>query len=457
MSYLSEMRKNEAWVVSVDMGYGHQRAAYPFRDIAFGRIITANTDACVSPEEKGLWAKFQAFYEGLSRAQNIPVIGPWIWRAYDRFQAICPHYPFRDLSKPSIGSSRLYSLIRRGFGASVVTCTREREDLPLLSTFYAVALAADYAGRRDVFCVITDSDINRVWVANDPKRSRVNYLAPTALSRRRLLQYGVADERIFVTGFPLPEENVATARKDLLRRLEVLDAKATFRARYRAAMGQPTSETIPKAETTGRALSITFAVGGAGAQAKTARDILESLARSSLKEGLMRLNLVAGVRQEVRDYFMEIIRERGLDAELGKSVRVLFTATKDDYFPAFNALMRETDVLWTKPSELCFYAGLGIPIVMSPPLGAHEERNQAALMKAGAGYRQEDPRAAAEWLSDWTQNGLLAIGAFNGYLHVPNRGTENIKRVLFASDRSNVQLEAVPPALRDPRSNEKVI
>jgi hypothetical protein len=445
------MRKNEAWIVSADMGYGHQRAAYPFRDIAFERIIVANTDACVSPKERALWAKFQAIYEGISRARSIPVIGSWIWRAYDRFQAIRPHYPFRDLSKPSIGSNRLYSLIRRGFGASVVTCTREREELPFLSTFYAMALAADYAGRRDVFCVITDSDINRVWVANDPRKSRVNYLAPTALSRVRLLEYGVADERIFVTGFPLPEENVATAREDLARRLEILDAKGTFRARFWATLGQPAPATISNDDRTGSALSITFAVGGAGAQAETAGDILESLA-PSLKERRMRLNLVAGVRQKVRDYFIKIIGDLGLGAELGKSVRVLFTATKDEYFPTFNALLRETDVLWTKPSELCFYAGLGIPIVMSPPLGAHEERNQTALMRAGAGYRQEDPRAAVEWLSDWTQNGLLAIGAFNGYLHVPNCGTENIKRVLFAPDRSSVELRGVPPTLREPHS-----
>jgi hypothetical protein len=451
MSYSSDMRKNEAWIVSVDMGYGHQRAAYPFRDIAFRSIITANTDPCVSTKERALWAKVQAFYEGISRAQRIPIIGPWIWRAYDRLQAISPYYPFRDLSKPSLGSACLQSLIRRGFGASVVTCTREREDLPFLSTFYAVALAADYAGRPDVFCVVTDSDINRVWVANDPKKSRVNYLAPTALSRVRLLEYGVAEERIFVTGFPLPEENVATVREDLVRRLEILDAKGTFRARYRVALGQPAPATISKGQRTDRSLSITFAVGGAGAQATTARYILESLSRA-LKEGRMRLNLVAGVRQDVRDYFMEIIRACGLELELGKSVRVLFTPTKDEYFPTFNALLRETDVLWTKPSELCFYAGLGIPIVMSPPLGAHEERNQTALMRAGAGYPQEDPRAAVEWLSDWTQNGLLAIGAFNGYLHVPNRGTENIKRLLFAPDRSSVELKGVPPTLRDSHS-----
>jgi hypothetical protein len=37
---------------------------------------------------------------------------------------------------------------------------------------------------------------------------------------------------------------------------------------------------------------------------------------------------------------MSIIRARGLEPELGKSVRVLFTATKDEYFPTFNALVQ---------------------------------------------------------------------------------------------------------------------
>ena len=28
--------QSKAWVVAVDMGYGHQRAAYPLKDIAYG-------------------------------------------------------------------------------------------------------------------------------------------------------------------------------------------------------------------------------------------------------------------------------------------------------------------------------------------------------------------------------------------------------------------------------------
>ena len=59
----------------------------------------------------------------------------------------------------------------------------------------------------------------------------------------------------------------------------------------------------------------------------------------------------------------------------------------------------------------------------------------------GDGQGQEDPRAAAEWLTDWANNGLLALNAFQGYFHMPRLGTENIKRLLFAPDRSRVAMD----------------
>ena len=43
------------------------------------------------------------------------------------------------------------------------------------------------------------------------------------------------------------------------------------------------------------------------------------------------------------------------------------------------------------------------------------------------------PCAAAEWLTDWADNGLLALNAFQGYFHMPRMGTKNIKRLLFAA------------------------
>jgi hypothetical protein len=427
---------DQAWVVAVDMGYGHQRAAYPFRDIACERVITANTDASVSADERKLWVTFQGFYEGVSRIQRVPVVGPSLWRLYDSFQAISPHYPFRDLSQPTFGSMRLQRLLGRGFGAGAVEYTRSRPELPLLTTYFAFALAADRAGRSDIFCVVTDTDINRIWVAEMPRQSRIVYLAPTPLNRVRLLQYGVPAENVFVTGFPLPEENTRAAVTDLRRRLAVLDAGGNFRRRFE---GMLASELGGTGNAPAGPLSITYAIGGAGAQADMARDILASLARP-LRDGLMRLNLVAGTRPEVETFFREAIAAQGLEPELGRSITILSAPTKDGYFARFNLLLHETDVLWTKPSELCFYAALGLPIVMSPPLGAHEVRNQEVVMKVGAGQRQEDPRAAAEWLTDWCRNGLLAFNAFNGYLLMPREGTANIKKLLFASDRSQVDL-----------------
>ena len=93
---------DQAWVVAVDMGYGHQRAAYPFRDIAYEGIITANTGAMVDPAERKRWMTLQGLYEGVSRVNKLPVIGPWLWRTYDRFQAISPTTPSATCpSRPS--------------------------------------------------------------------------------------------------------------------------------------------------------------------------------------------------------------------------------------------------------------------------------------------------------------------------------------------------------------------
>ena len=416
------------------MGYGHQRAAYPFRDIARERIITANRDTVVGAHEKKLWTQFQGFYETVSRLGRVPLIGPWLWQAYDYFQSISPFYPFRDLSKPTFASLRLHRMLNKGFAKSVPDYAR-RENIPFLTTFFAVALAADLLELPDVSCVVTDSDINRIWVAEKPAESRVVYFAPTARAEKRLRLYGVSADRIFMTGFPLPDENISTVRDDLARRIGVLDPKGAFRAKYRQLLASELGPIPPPTQP----LTIVFAVGGAGAQAEIARQILISL-RPALEGGRARIHLVAGTRLEVNCFFLETVREVGLEEELGKSVHVLSALSKTSYFAKFNEVLCEADVLWTKPSELSFYCALGLPIVMTPPIGSHEECNSDWLIKNGAGLPQEDPTATADWLFDWVDRGLLAISAFNGFYHAPRHGTENIKALLFSKDRSQVKI-----------------
>ena len=84
----------KAWIVSVDMGYGHQRAAYPLKDISYKRIITANSDKIITPKEKRRWARAKWFYEGISRFSGFPLIGRLFFEIYNLFQRIPTLYPF---------------------------------------------------------------------------------------------------------------------------------------------------------------------------------------------------------------------------------------------------------------------------------------------------------------------------------------------------------------------------
>ena len=36
-----------AWIVSADMGYGHQRAVFPLKEIAEGGLITVGKNYCL--------------------------------------------------------------------------------------------------------------------------------------------------------------------------------------------------------------------------------------------------------------------------------------------------------------------------------------------------------------------------------------------------------------------------
>src|SRR5271157_6102647 len=64
-----------AWVATADMGLGHQRAAYPLRDIAEGGLITLGKAENTSNGEHKLWERLRRSYEFLSRTKSWPIIG----------------------------------------------------------------------------------------------------------------------------------------------------------------------------------------------------------------------------------------------------------------------------------------------------------------------------------------------------------------------------------------------
>ena len=68
----------KAYVVTVDMGYGHQRAVFPLRDFTDGEIINANKYAGIPKSDERKWEGGRKLYESISRLKSIPLIGDWI-------------------------------------------------------------------------------------------------------------------------------------------------------------------------------------------------------------------------------------------------------------------------------------------------------------------------------------------------------------------------------------------
>jgi hypothetical protein len=421
-----------AWIVAADMGLGHQRAAHALAHLAHEGILIAGDPRTTDEEEARLWRRFRWTYEFVSRAKDVPLVGGAMFAVLDSLLQIPPFYPLRDRSKPALNNWIVERLMRQGLGRSVLARLRTRR-LPVVTTFYAPALVADRAHCAPVYCGICDADLNRVWVASDPAQSHVLYLAPCGRVMRRLRQYGVPDDAIFITGFPLPRGNVGgpgmeTLKTDLLRRLGRIDPRGRFRSVYGATVREMLGGDPPPADR-GARVTVTFAVGGAGAQTEIGVALARSL-RPGILDGRFRLALVAGVNPEVEQLFRETTVRLGLGDALGHGLLVVREETKAAYFDRFNALLRETDVLWTKPSELSFYSALGLPIVMAPPIGAHEVKNLRWLTDKGAGLPQDDPELALEWLGDLLRDGVLAERAFSGFVKNRKLGVYKIEEVL---------------------------
>lgn len=434
----------KAYIVTVDMGYGHQRAVHPLRHLAainphiavdpHDPIISANVYPGIPKSDRARWEGGRGIYETISRMKKLPIIGPIAFGALDKLQEIEPFYPKRDQSDASLQVKQIYSMIRKGWGKDLID-KLNTNPLPYVTSFFSTAFFAEEHGYKGpIYCLCTDTDISRAWVALEPKKSKIIYFAPTKRVQQRLIQYGVHEERVIFTGFPLPTENIGTKRtqkalrESLGCRISNLDPKGVYQRKYKATLDQYLGARYCKLKSK-HPLTITFAVGGAGAQRDIGITILQSL-RARISKGDVRLNLVAGARKDVYDYYQTEIKALNLNKNVGKNVNIVYAESKTDYFHQFNEVLMTTDIVWTKPSELSFFAGLGLPIIMSPTIGSQEEFNRSWLHAIGAGFEQEDPRYTHEWLFDWLDSGWLAQAAMEGFMDAPKFGTYSIEEVI---------------------------
>lgn len=425
-------RANTPLIVAIDMGYGHLRPAHALAEQLGLEVLHADREPIATPDERRRWANVRAFHESGSRISQIPVLGWPMRQLFDRVSAIDRLHPLRDLSAATMGVRALEHQIKRGIGASLMA---HLEDCggPLITTFYAPAIIADRLGYERVACVVTDSDINRVWAPMRPHDTNIRYLVPTDRTRQRLLAYGVPPDQVVVTGFPLPHclvgKNLERLKANLSRRLSRLDPTGVFHNQYGDELAHSLGDASIQHE--GDSPLLTFAVGGAGAQAEIAGEFLPSLA-PLLTSGAIRVALIAGVRNEVAHQFERAVQRSGLSGQLGETVTICVEDSFVSYLDAFNDILADTDILWTKPSEMTFFAALGIPLVFSPAVGHHEHHNRRWAIENGAGMRQRDPQTTADWITELLRDGTFANAAWCGFRRFPKRGTYRILEVLRA-------------------------
>ncbi len=413
------------------MGYGHQRAAMPLLPLAEeGRLIIANDYDGIPDTDYRMWHSAERLYSFVSRLKGRGWLGRMVFAAFDHFQGIPDLWNGGNQTAPTFQLRQIYRRMSEGWGRHLIEKFLAKP-LPLITSYFVVAHMAEYWNYpAPVLAIVTDTDIPRAWAPLDSSASRITYLASTPWSARRLELYGVRKENIVLTGFPLPEELVGDkdkyAKEYLRRRLTRLDPQGAYRKKY-AELIRKHVGTDTKKNKRG-AVSITFAIGGAGAQTELAKDLFGLI--ELIRRGKISLNLIAGVSERAAAKFRGIVGKAGLTNLLGNGVDIVQARNKEESYRRFNEVLKTTDVLWTKPSELSFYAALGIPIVMSQSIGAHENRNREWLLENGAAMDQKNPRRADEWLWAQVESGRLAEMAMNGFLNLERRGLSNIKKAL---------------------------
>lgn len=424
----------KSWIISINMGYGHQRTAYALRDLATRKkIINANDYKDIPEKDRIIWESSRKFYEFISRFKKAPIIGNFVFSLFDKTQKINDFYPKKDESACGFNHRGIYSLFKKGWGKDLIKRLSSKDKKPFVSTFFTPAFMAEelkYSGK--IYCVVCDADIARSWAPLKPKKSSIKYFAPNKRTVDRLRLYGVKKENIFLTGYPLPMENIGKKKEilkeDLKKRIINLDPLGNYKKHYGGLLHEKLGELPDKSD---HPLTIMFPVGGAGTQKETGIEFLKQL-RNNVVNKEIKIILVAGVKENIKEYFEKEIEKLKISkfVKETKLVDIIYEKDFGKYYDAFNKALRKTDILWTKPSELSFYSALGLPIIIAPTVGSQEDFNRAWLLRNGFGIEQENINSVKEWFFDLLRDGQLAEIAMEGFVEGEQMGALKIKEII---------------------------
>ena len=416
-------------VVAVEMGYGHLRAANTIAEWLGTEVIRLDLPPLAGWSETALWFGIRKFYNGLSQACDWPVAGAAAQSILEKITEIRPLHNHRSGEPPT-----LLAQLADGLSASIIgrKFRAASAGKSIVATYPAAAMAAVYAPGAHVFCLATDTDVNRAWAPARAKDVCIEYLAPVDRVVDRLRSFGVPEKRIHLTGFPLPTKLIGQTEAALARRLHRLDPERAFCSRTNKAQSTLIRDFLQCSSMEPIVMSI--AIGGAGGQLWHVSKILKSI-RKRIMAGKLNLNLIAGTRADVAERLRHLVETTGLPLENNHGVNILYAAELKEYFRLFDDCLAGTDVLWTKPSELVFYAALGLPMLLAPPLGGQEHANRHWLLSNDAALDAGNPILLEQRLDDLLSSGALCRVAWNGYSRLDRDGFDRIYNVLDSAVR----------------------
>lgn len=357
---------NEAAIASeglvagtVRMGYGHYRIAYAVATHAMQRTTNVYLHDLLNVKAPGadMIREIDQAYSFFSRI-SADIGGPleWAWGVL--------------MSRGNINSLFFSDMLARELGSLIADLPRE---LPIISAYPLHAQIAVRAGFTNVINLVPDNYPQYFVLAPDCLN-----LVQGPASYAKFRELGVPPEQLGVGGHWVSHALSANAVADSEIRIRRAESKKTRR--------------------------VLLPIGGAGAQRKYVAELLNTL-QGKLREKELILFLNAGDHPKVFTGLSKTLDELNIEYNLVDSHAALqaFIATNpldgsdsgdlkavtlfhfSSHFEAFEAtdlLMRISDVLATKPSELAFFP---IPKLFLRRVGDHEAASAGRSRELGEG------------------------------------------------------------------------
>ncbi len=252
-------------------------------------------------------------------------------------------------------------------------------EIPVIGTHTWPALAALHAGMKKVVYMIPDNWPLALHLAEGAVHAvqtpsvYMGYRTLKNMDKKRKTLNPIPANQIRMVGHNIDHELVSNIEKDCAERIRRMDKNKPRR--------------------------VLISIGGAGAQGDFIRSLIEFMA-PRIREGSLILYLNAGDHGKVFDALKDTLLKNNIepreyrdwDATFAFAGRALkrdapgaHLFVNSDIFSAVyatNLLMRSSDLLITKPSELAFYP---VPKLLIPRVGGHEAWGAIRSSEVGDG------------------------------------------------------------------------